>query len=449
MCLNNTRNLIRTAAQNELRMEDKEGVEHIHLMTPFQTSELNLGHMVDGDGKERGRGAELRTDEHVALRGAKGVLVSAERQEKAAGKQLDMTAAQSQLEESLVQMKALSKAAQAAQAIASDIQNQQRLLEDRLSGLQKSVLLASAPDGMAFTSGYHLQINASEYLAATAGTSIDFGAMKDVRVAAGNALSLFAQTGGVKLIAGTQDLIAQAQDGQLALSSSKDVTMSSINGKTTIASKQALTLTSGGAYIKIDNGSIELGCPGDITLKSGNFHWEGPANLPEASFPWPGQIPAMFSTQVLLDKQLEEWIGEGSPIPYQFVDSDGVAIAKGMTDDHGATQRVYHKEAGSLTVLLGHKGSWSMSEVDDEGCGCADDHSPETTIGLADFTLDNSDMPSNPTDVEEAGVPLQSKVSTPGGTKEDQGADEYRLSLLEHFVYRDPTVAQAILDGEE
>ncbi|WP_250516513.1 type VI secretion system tip protein VgrG [Caballeronia sp. INDeC2] len=71
--LNNTRNLIRTAAQNELRMEDKEGIEHIHLTTPYQTSELNLGHMVDGDRKERGRGAELRSDERVAVRGGKGV----------------------------------------------------------------------------------------------------------------------------------------------------------------------------------------------------------------------------------------------------------------------------------------------------------------------------------------------------------------------------------------
>jgi len=257
--LNNTRNLIRTAGQNEMRMEDKEGVEHIHLTTPFQTSELNLGHMVDGDRKERGRGAEVRSDEHVAVRGAKGVLISAERQEKAVGKQLDISAAQSQLEEALVQMKTLSKAAQAAQALASDVQNQQRLLEDRLSALQKSVLLASAPDGMAFTSGYHLQLCASENLTATAGTSIDLGAMQDVRVAAGKALSLFAQAGGVKLIAGTQDLIAQAQDGQLALSSKKDVTITSTSGKTTIASKEALALTSGGAYIKIDNGSIELG----------------------------------------------------------------------------------------------------------------------------------------------------------------------------------------------
>src|SRR6266702_1073662 len=59
--LNHTRNLIRTVAQNEMRMEDKEGSEHIHLTTPFQTSELNLGHMVDGERQERGQGAELRT----------------------------------------------------------------------------------------------------------------------------------------------------------------------------------------------------------------------------------------------------------------------------------------------------------------------------------------------------------------------------------------------------
>ena len=444
--LNNTRNLIRTAAQNELRMEDKEGIEHIHLTTPFQTSELNLGHMVDGDRKERGRGGEFRSDEHVAVREAKGVLISAEVQERAGGKQLDMAAAQSQLEEALVQMKALSKAAQAAQALASDIQKQQHLLEDRLSGLQKSVLLASAPDGMAFTSGQHLQVSACENLTATAGTNVDLGAMQDVRLAAGNALSLFAQTGGVKLIAGAKDLIAQAHAGQLILGSEKDVTMNSASGKTTIASKQALTLTSGGAYIKIDNGSIELGCPGDITFKCGNFHWEGPASINNSSLPWPGQIPAMFSTQVLLDKQLEEWIGGGAAIPYQFLDENGSAIAKGVADEHGATQRVYHKNAESLTVLLGQKGPWSMSEADANVCGCGSDHPAEVMVGLPDFA---SDMATDSTDTEEVGTPLQSKVSTPNGPGVDSGSEQFRLSLLEHFVYSDPTVVQAIVDGEE
>jgi type VI secretion system secreted protein VgrG len=80
---NKTRNILRTAAQNELRMEDERGKEHVRVMSPYRASQLTLGHLVDGDHKERGQGAELRTDGYLAARGAKGVLLSAEAQPNA------------------------------------------------------------------------------------------------------------------------------------------------------------------------------------------------------------------------------------------------------------------------------------------------------------------------------------------------------------------------------
>ncbi|MFP3561609.1 DUF2345 domain-containing protein, partial [Paraburkholderia sp. SIMBA_049] len=61
----------------------------------------------------------------------------------------------------------------------------------------------------------------------------------------------------------------------------------SSDGAILAASRGALTLTSGGAYLKIDGGNIELGCPGDITLKCGNFRWTGPASL---SAPLPSML---------------------------------------------------------------------------------------------------------------------------------------------------------------
>ncbi len=146
--LNNTRNLIRTAAQNELRMEDKEGIEHIHLTTPFQTSELNLGHMVDGDRKERGRGAELRSDEHVAARGAKGMLLTAEAQPGAAGKQLDMAAASEQLERAIAHMESLADAVRAAEATVAELQKQKDFYAETLNGLKRAAILLSGPAGI-------------------------------------------------------------------------------------------------------------------------------------------------------------------------------------------------------------------------------------------------------------------------------------------------------------
>ncbi|ENZ8945073.1 type VI secretion system Vgr family protein [Enterobacter hormaechei] len=59
---NHTRNVLRTPANNKLRMEDKRGEEHIKLATEYGKTQLSSGHLVDSQGQCRGRGAELRTD---------------------------------------------------------------------------------------------------------------------------------------------------------------------------------------------------------------------------------------------------------------------------------------------------------------------------------------------------------------------------------------------------
>ncbi|MGC6595255.1 type VI secretion system Vgr family protein, partial [Escherichia coli] len=69
---NNTRNVIRTAGLNKLRMEDRRGQEHVKLSTEYAKTQLNMGHLVDAGGKPRGEGAELRTDDRAVLRAAKG-----------------------------------------------------------------------------------------------------------------------------------------------------------------------------------------------------------------------------------------------------------------------------------------------------------------------------------------------------------------------------------------
>ena len=101
----------------------------------------------------------------------------------------------------------------------------------------------------------------------------------------------------MRLVAAKQDVLVQARTGAMTLSSSKDMRFNSVDGSIVAASRGALTLTSGGAYIKIDGGNIELGCPGDITLRCGNFHWTGPANT---SVPLPA-MPIGPCKECLLD----------------------------------------------------------------------------------------------------------------------------------------------------
>jgi type VI secretion system secreted protein VgrG len=56
---NHTRNVLRTPANNKLRMEDRRGEEHIKLATEYGKTQLNAGHLVDAQEKPRGKGFEL------------------------------------------------------------------------------------------------------------------------------------------------------------------------------------------------------------------------------------------------------------------------------------------------------------------------------------------------------------------------------------------------------
>jgi len=181
------------------------------------------------------------------------------------------------LRQALAQVQALAEAAKAAQAIVAEYDKQRAFLDNTLDQLKKAGVLISAPDGIALASGDHLQISAKENLIGTSGGNTDLGAMKNVTIAAGKSASVFAQQ-GVRLISGTEDLVAQAQTGQMLLTASKDLKVTSVNGQLLAAAGKSLMLSCDGAYIKLEGGNIELGCPGDITLKCNGHPWEGPAS---------------------------------------------------------------------------------------------------------------------------------------------------------------------------
>ncbi|WP_042303929.1 type VI secretion system Vgr family protein [Paraburkholderia kururiensis] len=275
--LNHTRNLIVTAAGNTQRMEDKEGVEHIHLMTPFQDSELNLGHMVDGDRKERGQGAELRTDGPAAVRGAKGVLVTAEEQPGAAGQQLAMQDGDMTFEQAEQILHTLNDSANVAKALQADIDQQRVLIQQKLKGLQKPVIVATAPEGVGLASGGQMQFAARKQMFVTAGDGLDIGVMKRIAVAAGEAISFFAVRLGIRILAAKGKVQVQAQSDAMELISMQDMTASSSDGEVTITGRKGVTLGDGsGAYIKLSGGKIILGSPaGEIELK-GNLKVDDP-----------------------------------------------------------------------------------------------------------------------------------------------------------------------------
>ncbi|CAG9176397.1 hypothetical protein LMG23992_03264 [Cupriavidus laharis] len=174
-----SRNVIRTQSNNKLRMEDWEGQESIKLSTEYGgRTQLNLGYLVDGSKKKRGDGFELRTSGYGALRGGKGLYLSADDQPGAGGQQLDMQNADETLRQAVDLLRNLNESANAAKAWLAEIDQQRDLIEQRLSRLQKPVLLANAPDGVGVASGQNLQLAARQQMFMTAGNGLDIGVLK-------------------------------------------------------------------------------------------------------------------------------------------------------------------------------------------------------------------------------------------------------------------------------
>lgn len=268
---NHTRNVLRTPSFNKLRMEDKRSEEHIKLATEFGKTQLNMGHLVDAERAQRGAGFEIRTDEHGVMRAGKGIFVSAEEQLKAQGKVLDMDPALGQIHQANNEMQALSDAATQATALASDIQKQLSFVDNRLTQLQSAAILASAPMGVALTSGEHLQLAARQNLMVNAGYNADVGVMKNLFIGAGEALSMFVHKQDATLIANQGQVTIQAQNNAMSLTARQTLTITSSDDEIIITTPKKLTLNGGGSYLTLEASKIEHGSSGDMTIKCTNY----------------------------------------------------------------------------------------------------------------------------------------------------------------------------------
>lgn len=316
---NSTRNVVRTAGLNKLRMEDKRGEEHIKLSTEYGgKTQLNLGHNVDASRELRGEGAELRTDRHVSIRGGAGVFITADKQSSANGMMLGMAAALSQLQQAQSLVESLSSAADMAKAELADLQTQKTLLSEALMDLKKSAVLLSAPEGIAQVTPKSLQLSAGENITATSGGNTDFSILKKLTVAAGERISLYAQKLGIKLFAGKGKVEIQAQNDEMTLDALKDIRISSSEGKIVISAKQEIILSgSGGAYIRIGDGVVESGAPdkiieraavwqkftGQSTSQMLNQYQQGNYEL-QPTLVWEGTGDPVTNRQIILNSDM-------------------------------------------------------------------------------------------------------------------------------------------------
>ena len=342
---NYKRNVLRTPANNKIRLDDERGKEHIKVSTEYGgKSQLNLGHLVDAGKEQRGEGFELRTDLWGAVRAKKGIFISADAQDKAQGQVLEMQPALARLSAALVTMESLAASAQQAQALAADVSRQQTLLQQKIEQLQQEVLLGSAPKGVALVSGEDMQLSASDNLTLTAGKQLDIGVQKDFTLAAGKQLSLYSRA-GAKLFSSHNDIDIQAQGGNLTTWSTQDTYISS-GKKLVVTAQDELTLICGGGYIKIKSGNVEIGGPGKLLVKNAGIKKAGSGSMQGVMKSFE---PESFDENFIISNP-----ASGKPIAnqkYEIHMPDGSVIA-GITDAMGYSSLVASKASDDLKIIL-------------------------------------------------------------------------------------------------
>ena len=276
--INKHRNVIRTPANNKLRMDDKRGQEHIKLATEYGKTQLNLGHLVDSEKTKRGEGFELRTDEWGAISAEKGIYITTETESKAKGKQLDMEGAKIQLSNALSIVQSLQKVVENSNGHSADIESQTEL-KNTLTELNESGIVGYAQEGIGLTSPKNIQLSTGKNISIIAENNTEISVIKKITLAAGEALSFFAHKMGIKLFASKGKVEIQAQNDELSLMAKDEIQINSVDNSITLTAPRDITLISGGSYIKINGEGIELGTPGNVVIKSAAFQKMGPASM--------------------------------------------------------------------------------------------------------------------------------------------------------------------------
>lgn len=296
---NDKRNVLRTPANNKIRLDDERGKEHIKLSTEYGgKSQLNLGHLVDSDRQPRGEGFELRTDSWGAIRAQKGIFISADGQAQAQGQVLAMEPAVSLLKGAVNQVTEWGSITQTHHNVIPDT-GPLSALTTGASDLKQPTLLMSAPQGIAAVTPETTLLHSGNGLYLQSLGEVNITTAQRCSLNASQAISLLAQQEGMRLVSAKGPLQVESHGDILSLTALKDITVQSTQGHLQLTAKNGITLGCGGAYIRLTpQGEVQIHGPGVISLK-GQHDLQGPVS---EAFPLP-ELPASVCKECLKKAQ--------------------------------------------------------------------------------------------------------------------------------------------------
>lgn len=341
---------------NQLRLDDTPAQISAQLSSQHGTSELNLGYLTqpreNGEGANRGEGAELRTDAAAALRAAQGILLTTYARTQASGNQLDRDELVQLLGECTELFKALGDYAGQHGGQAADTSGQTAVASafknwapgTGNSGNAGASTINESQALMAFGAQAG-SVNVTPKTHVTyAGENIDQVAQQHLQLmsgqrfnaTAGQGMQLFARGTGVQAVAGEGPVLLQAQTDALTANAQKGVKISTNENEVLVTAPTIRLVAEDGSYIKIGEG-VTLGTDGDIKLLSASHQWGGPSTQQAANT---GFNKAPTDQRFRLHYPSEDG---ATPVaahqPYRITLDDGRVI-EGKSDASGLTALV-------------------------------------------------------------------------------------------------------------
>ncbi|MDR6494043.1 type VI secretion system secreted protein VgrG [Paraburkholderia terricola] len=287
---------------NQMVMDDSTGQNRVHLYSTSTNAHLHLGYLIDQSGNSRGpylgSGFDLKSDAYGAVRASQGLYVTTY---PATSQPLDARQTTSQLVNAESVLESMSDASTAHQAESlRDGYDSLKAFTDAtrnsVSGSSSGgntagggtgsanafgepLMLFGSPSGIALSTqqSVHIASNAQTNLVSGQSTHIATG--KSLIASVAEKLSLFVQNGGMKLFAAKGKVEVQAHSDNIEITAQKTLKILSSTERIEIASATGILLTSGGGYIRLKDGNIEIHSPGVVDIKGAAHMFAGPAQM--------------------------------------------------------------------------------------------------------------------------------------------------------------------------
>ncbi|WP_118179529.1 type VI secretion system Vgr family protein [Paraburkholderia phosphatilytica] len=294
---------------NQLVFDDSTSQSRAQIYSSTADSYLHVGYLINHDGNTRGsylgNGFEMKTSSFGAVRAGQGLYVTTYARGGTTSQQLDTKEATQHLLDSSAVIQRRSMAATDAKAESLD--DAQNDIKDFAAATQSNaqasasggrtdgggtgtanafsepIILLASPSGMGLSTQQTLHATATRHVNLVSGENTYVAVAKSWIASVGEKLSFFVQSAGMKFFAAKGKVEIQAQSDNIELTADKTLKVVSTSDSVNVTAQKEITLTAGGATIRIAEGKIFIHAPGLVEVKGSPLSFEGPESANAAA----------------------------------------------------------------------------------------------------------------------------------------------------------------------